>query len=94
MSRRKEIIAAVEELIKDQKDSDFQVSLDMDLRKELEIDSVDLMECIIYLEETYHIDIPDKDIDAMVTVGDMVDYVDKKSEQNNVRFLPLKRIYK
>ena len=49
MSRRKEIIAAVEELIKDQKDSDFQVSLDMDLRKELEIDSVDLIECIIYL---------------------------------------------
>lgn len=91
MSRRKEIIAAVEELIKDQKDSDFQVSLDMDLRKELEIDSVDLMECIIYLEETYHIDIPDKDIDAMVTVGDMVDYVEKK-RANNVRFLPLKRI--
>ena len=81
MSRRKEIIAAVEELIKDQKDSDFQVSLDMDLRKELEIDSVDLMECIIYLEETYHIDIPDKDIDAMVTVGDMVDYVDKKASK-------------
>ena len=81
MSRRKEIIAAVEELIKDQKDSDFQVSLDMDLRKELEIDSVDLMECIIYLAETYHIDIPDKDIDAMVTVGDMVDYVDKKASK-------------
>ena len=53
----------------------------MDLRKELEIDSVDLMECIIYLEETYHIDIPDKDIDAMVTVGDMVDYVDKKANK-------------
>ena len=81
MSRRKEIIAVVEELIKDQKDSDFQVSLVMDLRKELEIDSVDLMECIIYLEETYHIDIPDKDIDAMVTVGDMVDYVDKKESK-------------
>ena len=81
MSRRKEIIAAVEELIKDQKDSDFQVSLDMDLRKELEIDSVDLMECIIYLEDTYHNDIPDKYIDAMVTVGDMVDYVDKKASK-------------
>ena len=87
MSRRKEIIAAVEELIKDQKDSDFQVSLDMDLRKELEIDSVDLMECIIYLEEAYQIDIPDKDIDAMVTVGDMVDYVEKNCA-NNVRFYP------
>ena len=81
MSRRKEIIAAVEELIKDQKDSDFQVSLDMDLRKELEIDSVDLMECIIYLEEAYQIDIPDKDIDAMATVGDMVDYVLKKTSK-------------
>ena len=65
MSRRQEIFKLVEGLIKDHKGSEYEVSLDLDLRKDLEVDSVDLMEYIIYLEEAYQIDIPDKDIDAM-----------------------------
>ena len=71
----------VEGLIKDHKGSEYEVSLDLDLRKDLEVDSVDLMEYIIYLEEAYQINIPDKDIDAMATVGDMVDYVLKKTSK-------------
>ena len=55
--------------------------MDLDLRKDLEVDSVDLMEYIIYLEEDYQINIQDKDIDAMATVGDMVDYVLKKTSK-------------
>ena len=34
--------------------------MDLDLRKDLEVDSVDLMEYIIYLEEAYQIDIQTK----------------------------------
>ena len=71
MSRRQEIFKLVEGLIKDHKGSEYEVSLDLDLRKEY----------IIYLEEAYQIDIPDKDIDAMATVGDMVDYVLKKTSK-------------
>ena len=81
MSRRQEIFKLVEGLIKDHKGSEYEVSMDLDLRKDLEVDSVDLMEYIIYLEEAYQIDIPDKDIDAMATVGDMVDYVLKKTSK-------------
>ena len=40
-----------------------------------------IRDSIIYLEEAYQIDIPDKDIDAMATVGDMVDYVLKKTSK-------------
>ena len=81
MSRHQEIFKLVEGLIQYNKGSDYEVSLDLDLRKDLEVDSVDLMEYIIYLEEAYQINIPDKDIDAMATVGDMVDYVLKKTSK-------------
>ena len=81
MSRHQEIFKLVEGLIKDHKGSEYEVSLDLDLRKDLEVDSVDLMEYIIYVEEYYLIYIPDKDIDAMATVGDMVDYVLKKTSK-------------
>ena len=50
MSRHQEIFKLVEGLIQDNKGSDYEVSLDLDLRKDLEVDSVDLMEYIIYLE--------------------------------------------
>ena len=49
------------------------------------MDSVDLMEFIIYLEDDYQIEIPDKAIDEFNTVGDIVDYVLKK-QANKVRF--------
>ena len=81
MSRRQEIFKLVEGLIKDHKGSEYEVSMDLDLRKDLEVDSVDLMEYIIYLEEAYQIDIPDKDIDAMANHGDMEDYVLKKTSK-------------
>ena len=81
MSRHQEIFKLLEGLIKDHKGSEYAVTLDLDSRNDLEVDSVDLMEYIIYLEEAYQIDIPDKDIDAMATVGDMVDYVLKKTSK-------------
>ena len=50
MSRHQEIFKLVEGLIKDHKGSEYEVTLDLDLRKDLEVDSVDLMEYIIYLD--------------------------------------------
>ena len=43
MSRRQEIFKLVEGLIKDHKGSEYEVSMDLDLRKDLEVDSVDLI---------------------------------------------------
>ena len=69
MSRHQEIFKLVEGLIKDHKGSEYEVTLDLDLRKDLEVDSVDLMEYIIYLEEAYQIDIPDSFCSESVTNG-------------------------
>ena len=58
MSKQNEILATIEEFLKDRKGPDFQVSLQSDLRKDLQADSVELMEFIINLEDEYQIEIP------------------------------------
>ena len=44
MSKQNEILVTIEEFLKDRKGPDFQVSLESDLRKDLQADSVELME--------------------------------------------------
>ena len=50
MGSKKDILATIEAYLKDRKGADFQVSLELDLRKDLQADSVELMEFIIELE--------------------------------------------
>lgn len=79
MGSKKDILATIEAYLKDRKGSDFQVSLELDLRKDLQADSVELMEFIIELEDEYQLEIPDKVIDEFNTVGDVVDYIEKRT---------------
>ena len=57
----------------------FKYPLESDLRKDLQADSVELMEFIINLEDEYQMEIPDKAIDEFNTVGDVVDYIEKRT---------------
>ena len=79
MSKQNEILATIEKFLKDRKGPDFQVSSESDLRKDLQADSVELMEFIINLEDEYQIEIPDKAIDDSNTVGDVADYIEKRT---------------
>ena len=85
MSKQNEILATIEEFLKDRKGPDFQVSLKSDLRKDLQADSVELMEFIINLEDEYQLEIPDKAIDDFNTVGDVVDYIEKRTASNQFK---------
>ena len=66
MGSKKDILATIEAYLKDRKGADFQVSLELDLRKDLQADSVELMEFIIELEDEYQLEIPDKVIEWIV----------------------------
>ena len=79
MGSKKDILATIEAYLNDRKGADFQVSLELDLRKDLQADSVELMEFIIELEDEYQLEIPDKVIDEFNTVGDVVDYIEKRT---------------
>ena len=79
MSKQNEILATIETFLKDRNGENFQVSLESDLRKDLQADSVELMEFIINLEDEYQMEIPEKAIDEFNTVGDVVDYIEKRT---------------
>ena len=46
--------------------------------KDLEADSLDLVQMVVSLEETYKIEISDKDAEKMATFGDVVDYINQR----------------
>ena len=57
---------------------DLEISLETDLQDELGVDSIALMEFIISLEDEYHLDIPDEEVENLETLGQMVDYLYQK----------------
>ena len=51
------------------------ITLESTFVEDLNIDSLDLVELILALEEEYQIVIPDEEAENLTTVGDVVNYV-------------------
>lgn len=74
---KQEIETKVKKLIHEQLDMNLdEIKLETALR-ELSIDSLDTVEILLALEETFEIDIPDEVTETLKTVKDVVDYVEK-----------------
>ena len=54
------------------------VTLDASFEEDLGADSLDTFELIMGLEEAYDIEIPEEDLVDMKTVGDVVNYLQRK----------------
>lgn len=54
------------------------ITLESNLRKDLNADSLDIVEIIQIIEETYNIKVIDNDIVKLKTVKDIVDYIENK----------------
>lgn len=65
-------LAAVVEEVKGEK---ISLSLETPLEAEIAEDSVEIMEFVLSLEDTFGIEISDAAIENFVTVGDVVDYL-------------------
>lgn len=73
------IFERISAMLKEQlNQDDLEISLETDLQDELGVDSIALMEFIISLEDEYHLDIPDEEVENMETLGQMVDYLYQK----------------
>ena len=44
---------------------------------DLGLDSLDIVELIMLFEEEFNLEIPDKDMEKIKTVGDLIKYLDK-----------------
>jgi acyl carrier protein len=55
------------------------IQMDTSLMKDLEADSLDAVEIIMAIEDEFEIEVPDEDAEKFQNVGDIVKYVDEKS---------------
>lgn len=53
-----------------------QVTMDTDIMKDLEADSLDAVEVILGVEEEFGLEIPDEAADSFSKVSDIVNYVE------------------
>lgn len=56
------------------------ITMDTNLMKDLEADSLDAVEIIMGIEEEFGIEIPDEEAEKFQTVGDLVKYVEKNAK--------------
>ena len=54
------------------------ITLEADLKKDLQLDSLSVLELVMALEQAFNTDIPDEEAEQLTTVGDAISYVEKK----------------
>ncbi|MBO4428711.1 MAG: acyl carrier protein [Clostridia bacterium] len=64
-------------LIKQLKLKNVEVTLDSKIKDDLGADSLDTLQLLMTLEDKYGITIPDDELMKFVTVGDVVNYLEK-----------------
>lgn len=70
------IFDKVKKIIVDQLGVDeSEVTMEASFIDDLGADSLDIVELIMALEEEFDLEIPDKDAEKIVTVGDAVEYI-------------------
>ena len=68
----KEIYAKIVEIIQEHDSSKLHVTPELNLKEELGVDSVDLMEFILTIEDEFGIEISDEEIDNLNSVADVL----------------------
>ena len=56
-----------------------QVNQKMRLVEDLGADSLRKVECLMKLEEAFSIEIPDSEARELITIGDIINYVERKT---------------
>ena len=55
-----------------------QIHLHDNLREDLGVDSLTMIELLFKIEETFDLEIPDEDLSKITTVGDVIAYVEAR----------------
>ncbi|MCI8496319.1 MAG: acyl carrier protein [Lachnospiraceae bacterium] len=72
LERMKEIIA---EQLSTEADG---ITAETSFKEDLGADSLDLFELVMALEDEYSVEIPSEDLEKLVTVGDVMEYLKEK----------------
>lgn len=67
------------EIVKEQLNmQDVDIHMETSFEKDLEVDSLDLFELVMALEEEYDVEIPSEDLERLTTVGAVMEYLKEK----------------
>jgi len=53
--------------------------------KDLEADSLDIVQILVALEDHFNIEIVDEELEAITNMGDFIDYIDRKVTENTAK---------
>lgn len=56
------------------------ITMESSFKEDLNADSLDLFEMVMALEENFGVEIPSEDLEKLVTVSDVVNYVESHKE--------------
>ena len=71
------VFEKVREILCDQLDlEEDNVTMDSDIIEDFEADSLDVVDLVMSLEDEFSIEIPDEQIENVLTVGDIVHYIE------------------
>lgn len=69
----------VKELIEEKLNLEgVEITPDSKFKEDLEVDSLDLFELVMALEDEFGIEIPTEDLEKIATVGDIIEYIESK----------------
>jgi acyl carrier protein len=72
------VFEKVRKILSDQLEIDEEsITMDSDLIEDLKADSLAIVELIMDLEQEFDLDIPDEELPKVVTVRDVVSYIEK-----------------
>lgn len=82
MEELKMVFDKVKSIIVDQLDADeAEVTMDATIQDDLGADSLDVVDLVMSIEESFDIEIPDEEVEGIKTVGDIVKYIESKTEE-------------
>jgi acyl carrier protein len=70
----------IKEIFADQLDVDAEtLTLDTDMAKDLNADSLDVVEILMSIEDEFGVEIPDEEIENIKTIGNLVEYIENNA---------------
>lgn len=73
------MLEKVAALLKEQLDLDnVEIKAESSFKEDLEVDSLDLFELVMALEDEFGVEIPSEDLEQLTTVGAVVEYLKDK----------------
>lgn len=73
------MLETVKALIEEKLNADgAEITEETNLKEDLNADSLDLFELVMALEDEFNIEIPSEDLEQLVTVGDVLEYLTSK----------------